>query len=70
MNLDHWGNDVFTIKGRRMRISWFGNLLLPRIDSWIYGYRHVTSAIYKNKPIPQNVISLEEYLENEVEDLY
>ena len=63
MNLDHWGNDVFTIKGRRMRISWFGNLLLPWIDSWTYGYRHVTSAIYKNKPIPQNVIYLEEYLE-------
>ena len=70
MNLDHWGNDVFTIKGRRMRISWFGNLLLPWIDSWTYGYRHVTSAIYKNKPIPQNVIYLEEYLENKVEDLY
>ena len=70
MNLDHWGNEVFTIKGRRMRISWFGNLLLPRIDSWICGYRHVTSAIYKNKPIPQNVIYLEEYLENKVEDLY
>ena len=70
MNLDHWGNDVFTIKGRRMRISWFGNLLLPNVDSWTYGYRHVTSAIYKNKPIPQNVIYLEEHLENEVEDLY
>ena len=66
MNLDHWGNDVFTIKGRRMRISWFGNLLLPWIDSWTYGYRHVTSAIYKNKPIPQNVIYLEDYWENEV----
>ena len=70
MNLDHWGNDVFTIQGRRMRISWFGNLLLPWIDSWTYGYRHVTSAIYKNKPIPQNIIYLEEYLENKVEDLY
>ena len=70
MNLDHWGNDVFTIKGRRMRISWIGNIILPNIDSWTCGYLHVTSAIYKNKPIPKNVIYLEEYLENEVEDLY
>ena len=66
MNLDHCGNDVFTIKGRRMRISWIGNIILPRIDSWTYGYRHVTSAIYKNKPIPQNVIYLEGYWKNEV----
>ena len=53
-----------------MKIERFGNILLPWIDSWMNGYRHVTSAIYKNKPIPQNVIYLEEYLENEVEDLY
>tara|TARA_B100000700_G_scaffold291434_1_gene350435 strand:- start:76 stop:237 length:162 start_codon:yes stop_codon:yes gene_type:complete len=53
-----------------MKIERVGNILLPWIDSWMNGYRHVTSAIYKNKPIPQNVIYLEEYLENEVEDLY
>ena len=53
-----------------MRIDRIGNILLPWIDSWIYGYQHVTSAIYKNKPIPHNVIYLEEYLEIEVEDLY
>ena len=49
-----------------MKIERFGNILFPRIVSWIYGYRHVTSAIYKNKPIPQNVIYLQDYWENEV----
>ena len=53
-----------------MKIERVGNILLPWIDSWMNGYRHVTSAIYKNKPIPKNVTYLEEYLENEVEDLY
>ncbi len=46
-----------------MKITRIGNLLLPWIDSWIYGYRHVTSAIYDNKPIPDNVIYLDDYRE-------
>ena len=46
-----------------MRIDRFGNILLPWIDSWMNGYRHVTSAIYKNKPIPDNVIYLDDYRE-------
>ena len=46
-----------------MKIERFGNIVLPWIDSWIYGYRHVTSAIYKNKPIPSNVTYLAHCLE-------
>ena len=70
MNLDHWGNDVFTIKGHRMRISWFGNIIMltwgcpweakyqPKPPGWV--------SIHKGKPIPDNVIYLQGYCENEV----
>ena len=50
-----------------MKIERFGNILFPRIVSWIYGYRHVTSAIYDNKPIPDNVIYLDDYREKKVQ---
>ena len=61
---------VTEIKGVRVKITIIGNIIMPDFRSWVYGYRHVTSAIFKNKPIPKNVIYFEEYLENEVEDLY
>ena len=50
-----------------MKITRIGNLLLPWIDSWMNGYRHVTSAIYKNKPIPDNVIYLDDYREKKAQ---
>jgi len=58
------------IKGVLVKITIIGNIIMPDCRGWVYGYRHVTSAIFKNKPILKKVIHFEEYLEDKVEDLY
>ena len=64
MNLDDWGADVRTIKGNRMRISFMGNIIMPTWGCpWRAYYKRKLhpDSVPEGKPIPDNVIYLEQY---------
>ena len=71
MNLDDWGADYRTIKGNRMRISFMGNIIMPTWGCpWGAKYKRKPPhwvSIHKGKPIPDNVIYLEQYRQMKVE---